>query len=391
MTSVAASAGTTCTVTEGGLLWCWGWLAGADLKPRRIGQLTDVVQVAVYRTHVCALNTKGEAWCFGGNSETVVGPARHGDPAPRKLPFPEPLKKVGVSNGRACGLGRSGKLWCYGRRRGVVAEDAPPPFRYPQLEELEAFTISKWVTCGIDSRGVLRCLDPTIRPSSTAGPVYEEPQARLIRDVVNVFAVGPNVCAVTAAGASYCFQVDNSPPPRKLAKVASLNQVRDIAMSLERTCAIHEQGEVSCWGDNTKGRLGLGGAPYRQRPPRRAIEGLKNVAQVVTGTTFTCARLRDGRVWCSHEGNRGKQTEEKYLRELSGIKQIAAGREQICALESSGQVRCMQVAGYSYFNRRIDLQLKTVVGLRNARSIAMSDWQACAALASGRVRCFDLA
>ncbi len=398
MTSIGVAAGTACAVTAGGTLWCWGYLVGGDSMPRRMSNLSDLVQVAVHRGHACALNTAGETWCWGHNIYGVLGSEPATVKQPVRLPFPEPLRQIGVCHERTCGLGRSGKLWCYGRRRGVVPETTAIPFHYPKLANLVAFDISKWVTCGVGAGGELRCKDILFRRSASPDPAPEEPRARLLRRVLNVSTVGYRSCAVTGDGAAYCFTPSSSPSskPGKLPAVVGLEDVRDIAVAQaqrggfeQRLCAVHSAGSVSCWGNNERGRLGLGRPPYRRLPPKTPIAGLGKVAQVVAGPAFTCARLTDGRIWCSHEGNVAKPQKDKLVVGLSGVKQLASSSSRVCAIDHASAVRCFSPTGTYLYNRSIDLTIETVAGLANVTAIAMSDERACAVLRTGKVRCFD--
>jgi alpha-tubulin suppressor-like RCC1 family protein len=74
VTQIAGSPYATCAVTADGLAYCWGANSyhsispGAEeqfLTPTRIGNLDDVVQVAVGESHVCLLRRDHSVWCQG--------------------------------------------------------------------------------------------------------------------------------------------------------------------------------------------------------------------------------------------------------------------------------------------------------------------------------------
>ncbi len=70
--------------------------------------------------------------------------------------------------------------------------------------------------------------------------------------------------------------------------------VTAIAVESGRTCAVHEDGTVWCWG-------AYNGAYYDEEPPNptpRPVAGLGGDFTAVAIATQSCALRRDGTVWC---------------------------------------------------------------------------------------------
>jgi len=62
-------------------------------------------------------------------------------------------------------------------------------------------------------------------------------------------------------------------------------------------CAVTTDGKVWCWGANDQGQLGSGPAGTNAAAPA-LVTALTDAVQVVAGARHTCARRRDGAIWC---------------------------------------------------------------------------------------------
>jgi len=73
-----------------------------------------------------------------------------------------------------------------------------------------------------------------------------------------------------------------------------------LSASMHRTCAILDNGTLKCWGDNVYGQLGLGDTTDRYAPPPTPIDlGQGRTAVAISaGTQTTCALLDNGSVKC---------------------------------------------------------------------------------------------
>ncbi len=65
----------------------------------------------------------------------------------------------------------------------------------------------------------------------------------------------------------------------------------------DHTCGIATTGELYCWGQDTFGQLGDGGANTDQPAPAQ-VGGASNWSRVSAGTSHTCAVKTNGRLYC---------------------------------------------------------------------------------------------
>ena len=118
------------------------------------------------------------------------------------------------------------------------------------------------------------------------------------------------------------------------------------------TCAILDDGSVSCWGNNGQGQLGDGTNTDKNTPTQTSSLGADRTAVAITvGTSHTCAILDDGSVSCwggngfSQLGD-GTTTDRNTPTQISTLGTdrtavaISAGGYHTCAILDDGYVSC---------------------------------------------------
>jgi alpha-tubulin suppressor-like RCC1 family protein len=105
-------------------------------------------------------------------------------------------------------------------------------------------------------------------------------------------------------------------------------------------------GVLYCWGQNAKGRLGLGDEDNRDAPAR--VGGDANWSAVATGVAHTCALKSDGSVWCFGDntfGQLGQGTLQPSNVPLpvalpGKVLQLSAEANTACAVLEGGSLYC---------------------------------------------------
>jgi len=314
---ISAGADHTCAISAERDVWCWGGnLAGqlggipADLGliRRTPGKVTyfrmeetapKFVSVSAGNSHTCALDTNGQIWCWGSNTDGQLGSgsiftgAQDADRVDQRSMGP--ATKVIAGGGHTCGLGSGGAMWCWGDNADEQLGDGT----------------------NVDRR-------VPVRVSLTNG----FPDG----GVVTLSLGGMHTCASTANGAAYCWgsntfgrigspsntstvtaQGPNSSVPVRVTMYDGgvLNGVTGISAGLDHTCAWKATGGVGfCWGRNVYGHLGDGVVSTNQPRPRHPImsvtllmERTGAIETVSAGYNHTCSLNAGGRVHCwGHNG-----------------------------------------------------------------------------------------
>lgn len=281
--------GTTCAITGGGELFCWGsndtgqlgigTIAESSLDdtetPQRVG-LSNVTAIALDSNTACAVSS-GDLYCWGDNQVGQLGDGTTTNSSlPVKVPGLTAVSGVSISVGTVCATA-GGAAWCWGHNRYGQLGDGSTDTHYsptivPGLGAVTSVQTSDKATCAI-SDGVVYCWgnssglfggrqdDATPHPTPAPVPGF---------GTVDTFALGGNMTPLDA---------DN--PDTLWASNAVL-------------CAIVD-GRAVCAGQNNKGQLGDG--TTAQPPAPITVDGLTGVTQVAVSGSFGCA-VADSRTYC---------------------------------------------------------------------------------------------
>ncbi|MEO8213579.1 MAG: RCC1 repeat-containing protein, partial [Myxococcales bacterium] len=166
------------------------------------------------------------------------------------------------------------------------------------------------------------------------------------------------------------------------------------------SCARRRNGTVWCWGDNRLGQLGTGANITRSTPAVVGDPTLDEVTSISAGGAHTCA-VRQGapRALCWGDNQAGQLGDGTRLdRSLpAALKlgldavQVVTGALHTCLRDSSGAVWCWGRGGSGQLGNSglIDLVLPTrVAAVTNTTSLAAGRAHTCAILNDGGVRCW---
>jgi alpha-tubulin suppressor-like RCC1 family protein len=178
-----------------------------------------------------------------------------------------------------------------------------------------------------------------------------------------------------------------------------LSQVKHVSVGRWHACAVHNDGRVSCWGENHEhGVLGRGVFGWGVANVD-AVPGLEAIAEVCTGMFHSCALREDGTVACWGDNSWGALGDGTFedraspvdVVGLSDVVDIDCDAELTCAVLQDGGARCWgdnrhhQLGDISTTARNTPVE---VFGVLDAVQITTSRSHACARLRDGTAMCW---
>jgi alpha-tubulin suppressor-like RCC1 family protein len=200
-------------------------------------------------------------------------------------------RKVAAGGNRTCVIDRFGQLRCFGRNTNneLGVPGLPAEISAAQLQSLAPVNLGSNVWVKQVSLG------------------FSHSCAILDDDSVKCW--GRN----EAGQLGYNDQVDRggqaSQMGDNLARVdlGTNRKAKSLALGYSHTCAILDDDSMKCWGDNSRGQLGIGSTVNQSRAPLMGVDfGGRKVLSAFAGVAHTCARLDDSSLRCFGDNFRGQ-------------------------------------------------------------------------------------
>jgi hypothetical protein len=209
-----------------------GYVGGAALREDGLVQYWGVGDASLPTGVFLELANDGTSACGIRTDRSLECGGQDG--RVERAPLPGRFAQVVLAGGGVCGLTESGQLLCH--------QDYPWPVPPPEgLDDLTSVAIEVTASaggCGLTRTGVLQCWGQVCAPPG----VYRA-----------VTLTHTDTCALAQNGELSCWAnaacyLDGSPPPSHPPRMPPAGAFGQLAASLERTCAVNAAGDdVQCW------------------------------------------------------------------------------------------------------------------------------------------------
>lgn len=396
-----------CVLDETRTVACW---TPFDTTLRKVEGLSDVAELVAAFDHVCARSTTGETWCWGDDSFGQLGDRAAAAPdaqaTPRRIDVP-PAKTLVMGGFTACTLGDVVRCFGSSEPPHVVTSLAGTRVLARGRDHTCAIDATSALRCfGLSRVGQLGRL-----PDAGAWTVAEPTPVPGLPKVVDVVVGDAGTCAHTADGQVWCFGSNASgefglgstslmvatPTP-----VPALRGFRRVALGTHHLCAIRVDGTVWCAGSNGTGELGNGRGGLGSSAIPVLVESLDQVVELRVLDNHSCARRDDGAVLCwgtrfrgessSYQGKGKDWFDTPRLVEGTGkTTSLAVGRDHACVVREGGDVLCWGSNDDGACGAPVDGELavpRVVAGVRDAVEVRAGERTSCARTATDEIWCW---
>ena len=433
LVDIAAGIRHTCALLASGSVSCWGENESGQLGngesgsnvystvPVRVQNITDAVAMGAGWEHACAVHATGEVSCWGDNSRGELGNGEESgfQPLPVKVGDIDDAVAVTAGHWHTCALRESGSISCWGANHdgqlgnGGDEDGSAVPVDVADISDAVAVSAGGEHTCALHSTGEISCWGDNWRGELGNGQVGNEYDSSVpvkvsgIDDATSVSSGDWHTCAVHEDGNVSCWgeeqgsnqfgQVFTAATP---VGVPSFGDAVSVSAGSGHTCAIRESRSISCWGANTFGQLGnLENQPFSLTPV--AVQGIDDATALTTGTGHTCAIRESSGAVCWGTNNHGQlghgqdsgiSYEKVRVAGIDNAVNISAASSHTCVAHDMGEVSCWGSNWRGQAPRgesSISLLLPVKIdGITTASAVSSDTGVTCATLEGGEASCW---
>lgn len=325
--------------------------------------ITPATDVTASLFSSCAL-AGGRVYCWGSRIDADIGAESVALRPPFRVGRNENVRRIRANRRSLCVAFEPGYVGCqdFGPRVGT------PPIGYNRVSDFEEFVVGGHHNCGLNN-GLVRCAGSNQERQRGLADRYYPPRSNTVDGLEGVeeVAVGLNFTCARSGGEVKCFGANydgqlgdgGEDPHWRPEPVTGLTDAVDIDAHYAGTlaCAVHGNDTVSCWGSFGVGRLGVDRKPVGTEPvtlPHDSDAPLAGLRSVAVGIFEVCAVDGEGAVHCwreSLESARGQAGAAVFglpeqVPGLAGVVEVAMGMTHSCARTEAGQIGCWGMNNY---------------------------------------------
>ena len=466
--AIASNSRHSCALHQDGTISCWGNNGSGQLGNRKskddgaephssvpveVAGITDATAIAAGQDHSCAVHRSGTVSCWGNNYDGQLGNGQSQDYENRSVenrygPYSYmPTGVAGITDAVAisaggehsCAVHRTGAISCWGDnwhgqlgngRGGTddagfaeIANDfySPLPVSVVGITDATAITTGRLHTCALHRTGAVSCWGDTgygQLGNGQSGYIYASAVPLAVVGVVDATAVATiweHSCALHRGGTVSCWgnntwgQLGNGQSGDRVVssvpvRVAGITDATAITAGVNHSCALHQDGTISCWGDNYNGQLGNGqnGENAMSSVIPAQVKDITDATAITAGGGHSCALHEGGTISCWGSNGSGQlgngenamSSVPVQVKDITDARAIAAGYSHSCALHQDDTISCWGNNGSGQLgngqngeNANSSVPMK-VVNITEATAISAGSFHSCALHQDGTTSCW---
>jgi alpha-tubulin suppressor-like RCC1 family protein len=356
---VATNEGTSCAVTSGNGVKCWGYSTSgfaSSAVPVDKSGISGALKIAGGGTRFCALITGNVLKCWHVNDEG------YGIAPQQVAGLPADVIKVVMSGAHTCVLTAANQAHCWGfNDLGQVGDGTRNASSSPvdittNSGALSDISVGSTHTCAVTVGGAALCWGDNAHGqlgNDVNHNRFTPVDVQGLNAGVGKLGAGTISCALTQAGGVKCWggnyigngTASSYRTPTDVTGLSSGNTL--VATRGYTSCALTAAGAVKCWGTSSYNQFGTG--QYTAETPVDVTGFGIGVTSIAIGDGFLCAVVSGGGAKCAgnnydgqlgnnSSGNQGPVGDVHGL--TAGYQSVVAGARHACALSVGGAVKC---------------------------------------------------
>lgn len=334
-TRVATGESHTCAITDRDEAYCWGLgfegrlgngLESVATYPQRVDMRDTgpLIEISAGWGHTCALNPKGEAFCWGRNNAGQIGDGTYGTGTDKRIPArvdqsdAAPFSAIAAGTLHTCALDAAGQAYCWGNNsKGQIGDGTTMNYHFTPARVDQENVDGRFVqivvgyhhTCALTDGGQVYCWGANDYRQLGSWQASNTPVAldqRATGPFKEIAAGYEHSCGVTADQRLFCWGRNDYGQLGRGTNGIFDNAIGVVdgryasitAMGM-RTCALDPEGQAYCWGETKYGPPGNGSTgDYFTRPVTVAQKETGPFTTISTGYYHTCAITTAGATYC---------------------------------------------------------------------------------------------
>lgn len=320
---------------RGDQLFCWGYSTQGQVPRDSLIQRSAVPvvdstgapvntfeSVVPSRNGTCGVaDERASCWGFGGASQSGYADSNASSSTPRNVPLISNVVSVARGDNGACAVSSApAELWCWGwNTTGITATENTQVPTVVELAQppLGPIDMASGHTCALlDDRGEAEAwcwgLNRRGQANGSLGDPIEPAEVDLgdTSALIDVTTGSDFSCALADDGEALCWgdnrvgqlgREESGPDPEP---VSSARFAR-IDAGARHACGVSQDGAALCWGDNSHDQLGSNATgAFVARPTEVGVPG--TVVSVAAGVSSSCAVNSVGEVYCWGDNSLGQ-------------------------------------------------------------------------------------
>jgi len=299
---VASGTMYACAIAADNTAYCWGdggagslgnnSYAGSSVPVPVGGALAgkSVKQISTMGQHTCAIDTVGQAYCWGPGYDGQLGAGERGPTGSSNVPVAvggalagKPIKQISAGAAHTCAIAADDTAYCWGVNLfGALGNNSTADSSVPVPvggalagKPIKQISAGFRYTCAIAADDTAYCWgfggSGRLGNNSTADSSVPVPVGGVLagKPIKQISAGGYSTCAIAADDMAYCWgaaagalgnnSTADSSVPVPVGGALAGKPIKQISVSGGFTaCAIAADDTAYCWGDNSAGQLGNG-------------------------------------------------------------------------------------------------------------------------------------